>query len=63
MNYGISQKDILALSPYQAQCKLIEKKLQDNRLSSVKSSTVKSSEGMFVVLMKLKCHLHGIYMQ
>jgi len=46
MNYGISQQDIFALSPYQAQCKLIEKKLKDNRLSSVKSSTVKSSEGM-----------------
>ena len=44
MNYGISQQDIFALSPYQAQCK-IEKKLQDNRLSLVKSSTVKSSEG------------------
>ena len=46
MNYGVKQEDILALSPYQAQCKHIHNKLKSNKLSDVKCTTVKSSEGM-----------------
>ena len=45
MNYGIKQQDILALSPYQAQCRHIHSKLQANKLNGVKCTTVKSSEG------------------
>ena len=45
MNYGVKQQDILALSPYQAQCKHIQDKLKSSRLSEVKCTTVKSSEG------------------
>lgn len=45
MNYGVNQKDILALSPYQAQCKHMRDKLKENHLKEVKCTTVKSSEG------------------
>ena len=47
MNYGVKQHDILALSPYQAQCKHIQKKLTLNKLSEVRCTTVKSSEGTY----------------
>ena len=48
MNYGIKQQDILALSPYQAQCKHIHSKLQANKLNGVRCTTVKSSEGIYL---------------
>jgi len=45
MNYGVKQHDILALSPYQAQCKHMHDKLKANKLNDVNCTTVKSSEG------------------
>ena len=50
MNYGVKQQDILALSPYQAQCKHIHDKLKISKLSEVKCTTVKSSEGTYVCM-------------
>ena len=50
MNYGVKQEDILALSPYQAQCKHIHNKLKSNKLSDVKCTTVKSSEGTYLAV-------------
>lgn len=46
MNYGIKEKEILVLSPYQAQRKHIRKELDINKLNNIKCKTVKSSEGM-----------------
>jgi len=50
MNYGVKQQDILALSPYQAQCRHIHSKLQANKLNGVKCTTVKSSEGRYYLI-------------
>lgn len=50
MNYGVKQEDILALSPYQAQCKHIHDKLKSSKLSDVKCTTVKSSEGTYLYI-------------
>lgn len=54
MNYGVKEKEILVLSPYQAQRKHMRDKLNASKLRNVKCKTVKSCEGT-IEIHKLLC--------